>query len=189
MSVAEPHWEFHNVPDPAMGLEAAYQGRFFELLGLNNPRLNQQLEVRAAEAGCQDGWHRVLLLTPWMALRAYVPEEPEAPPGLPEPAELDVDSAGRVAVGEEVALSYGGSRRRLEVAFDPRVGHHLVEVFSHDMRDFGDPDAAWEWLLGRGQARDAGSESPAGDPPPAGKGRAERRVSRRDLFRGLLGRR
>ena len=68
MTAASPHWEFHQMPDAAMALEAGYQGRYFELLGLNNPRLNTELEVRAEAAGQSNGWSRVHLLTPWMAL-------------------------------------------------------------------------------------------------------------------------
>ena len=181
MTAASPHWEFHQVPDAAMALEAGYQGRYFELLGLNNPRLNTELAVRAEAAGQADGWYRVHLLTPWMALEAFLPEDPAQPRGLPPAETLEVDSAGRVVVGEEIGLAWEGGERRLEVAYDPRVGHHLVAVLSHDMRDFADTEQALAWLRGADAAPAAASASrPAADEP--------RQVSRRDLFRGLLGR-
>jgi hypothetical protein len=183
MTDAVPHWEFHEVPDAASGLEAAYQGRYFELLGLNNPRLNSQLEVHAEEAGHQDGWYAVLLLTPWMALRAFLPDDPRNPRSLVAAEELEVDSDGRVVVGSEVTLPVAGIRRTLEVAYDPRVGHHLVEMLAQDMRDFADGDQALAWLRRAAAARDSGEAEAAPSRP------AERRVSRRDLFRGLLGRR
>jgi hypothetical protein len=185
MEQANPaRWEFHAVPDPVAGLEAAYQGIHFDLMGLGNSRLNGRLEVRGEGPETDSGWHRVVLVTPWTALRVYLPEEPDNPRGLPDPAELEREDDGRVTPGGELRLAFGGSEHELEVAYDPRVGHHLVEELLHDMGAFSDTDEALEWAREVARRRDG---RPA---PEAGKASPEpRRLSRRDLFRGMLGRR
>ncbi|MFP4560484.1 MAG: [NiFe]-hydrogenase assembly chaperone HybE [Thiohalorhabdus sp.] len=184
MSHVEPRWDFHPVPDPVAGLEAAYQGIHFELLAYGNPRLNERLEVRAEGPETREGWHRVLLVTPWTAMRVYLPQDPDHPSGLPGPESLEVEDDGRVVPGCEVELVFDGVARALEVAHDLRVGHHLTETLLPSMGAFQDTEEALGWARERAAHRD-GQEAPARAAAPA----APRRVSRRDLFRGLLGRR
>jgi hypothetical protein len=181
---AEGRWEFHAVPDPVAGLEAAYQGIAFDLMGLNNPRLNARVEVAAEGPETAGGWHRMVLVTPWIAQRVYLPEDPAEPVGLPEPGELECEDDGRVTPGVELKVTFQGAERELEVAYDPRLGHHLVEELLHDMGAFSDTDEALEWAREVARRLD-------GRPRPAGDGGSPepRRLSRRDLFRGFLGRR
>ena len=175
-------WEFHAVPDPVAGLEAAYQGIQFELMGLGNPRLNSRVEVRAEGPEEADGWNRMVLVTPWTALRVYLPRDPAAPEGLPDPETLECEDDGRVTPGTELRLEFSGQGRELEVAYDPRLGHHLVEELLHDMGAFSDTEEALEWARAvarrlDGPSRDQAEDSPRPEP---------RRLSRRDLFRGFL---
>ncbi|HKJ71290.1 MAG TPA: [NiFe]-hydrogenase assembly chaperone HybE [Gammaproteobacteria bacterium] len=177
-------WEFHAVPDPVAGLEAAYQGIHFDLMGLGNTRLNPGLEVRAEGPETEGGWHRVVLVTPWTAQRVYLPVDPATPEGLPNPSNLECEDDGRVTTGVEVTLTFGGRARELEVAYDPRLGHHLTEELLHDMGAFGDTGEALEWAREVARHLD-------GRPPPeaAGSRPGPRKVTRRELFRGLLRRR
>jgi len=181
MSHAVPRWEFHATPDPVAGIEAAYQGIHFEHLGSGDPSMNQLLEVRAEGAETDYGWQRVLLVTPWVAMRVYLPEDPGDLDGLPEPEELEVEEDGRVRSGCKVRFPFQGKIYDLEVAYDPRIGHHLVETLLADMRACEDTEEALHWARIRaGGGAAEGSESTTKEP---------RRLSRRDLFRGLLGRR
>jgi|GEM_PF-6230974 len=176
-----PRWEFHAVPDPVAGLEAAYQGIHVDLMGMGNPRLNAALEVRGEGPETVGGWHRVLLVTPWTALRVYLPVDPAEPAGLPDPGELECEDDGRVTPGVEVDLSFGGHPCHLEVAYDVRLGHHLVEPLLHDMGAFDDSAEALAW------AREVARQLDGAPPPSPEEGRPQpRRMSRRDLFRGFL---
>ncbi|MFB6260147.1 MAG: [NiFe]-hydrogenase assembly chaperone HybE, partial [Thiohalorhabdaceae bacterium] len=141
----EPRWAFHNMPDPVAGLEAAYQGLLFDLMGLGNARINSRLEVTAGEPETLGEWHRVILVTPWTALRVYLPGTPSRPAGLPEPSELECEEDGRVTPGVEVVLTCGSDTYDLEVAYDPRLGHHLTEELLHDMGAFSDSEEALAW--------------------------------------------
>ncbi|MFA9460750.1 [NiFe]-hydrogenase assembly chaperone HybE [Thiohalorhabdus methylotrophus] len=184
MSQDEPRWEFHAVPDPVAGLEAAYQGIQFEMLGYGSPRLNECLEVRAEGPETRDGWHQVLLVTPWAAMQVYLPREPHDLSALPEPAELECEEDGRVVVGAELRFPFDGVIHDLEVAYDTRLGHHLVEMLLTSMGAFQDTEEALVWARERA-ARRNGRQTPSDAESSPGP----RRVSRRDLFRGLLGRR
>ncbi len=176
-----PHWEFHAVPDPVAGLEAAYQGIYFGLLGWGNSRLNQRLEVRGGDLETRNGWHRVLLVTPWTGLHAYLPEKPHNPPGLPAPEAFETEEEGRVTAGGKVTLAFGGHQRELQVAHDSRLGHHLTEVLLHDVGAFADTEEAMVWARGVAASREGEKETPPSPRPEP------RRVSRRDLLRGRLG--
>ena len=180
---AEPRWEFHQMPDPVAGLEAAYQGVLFDLMGLGNARINSRLEVTAEGPERAGEWHRVVLVTPWTALRVYLPVTPAQPEGLPAPADLEWEDDGRVTPGVEVALAFGDGTYHLEVAYDPRLGHHLIEELLHDMGAFRDSEEALAWAREVAQRLD-------GRPPLARQAsRPEpERLSRRDLFRRLLNR-
>lgn len=180
---AEPRWEFHHIPDPVAGLEAAYQGLLFDLMGLGNARINSRIEVVAEGPETVGEWHRVVLVTPWIALRVYLPVTPPGPEGLPEPADLECEDDGRITPGVEVALTFGDRTYDLEVAYDPRVGHHLIEELLHDMGAFSDSQEALAWAREVARRRDGQPPSPshASRPEP-------QRLSRRDLFRRLLNR-
>jgi len=177
---ASPHWEFHAVPDPVAGLEAAYQGIQFDLMGMGNPRLNSRLDVRGEGPETVGQWHRILLVAPWTALRVYLPVDPGSPAGLPEPGSLEWEDDGRVTPGVEVDLAFGDRTYSLEVVYDPRLGHHLVEELLHDMGAFGDTGEALDW------AREVARRRDGGPPPESGSQPEPRRMSRRDLFRGFL---
>lgn len=180
---AEARWEFHNVPDPVAGLEAAYQGLLFDLMGMGNPRLNSRLEVSGEGPETAGEWHRVVLVTPWTALRVYLPVHPSQPAGLPEPSELECEDDGRVTPGVEVELAFGDRTYTLEVAYDPRVGHHLIEELRHDMGAFSDNGEALAWAREVARRRDGEPASPSRTAAPE-----PRKLSRRDLFRRLLNR-
>jgi hypothetical protein len=177
-------WEFHHVVDLVTGLEAAYQGLFFERQASGCADCNWDLEVRAADRETLVGWQRALLVTPWTVRRVYVPETPHAPLGLPEAADLPADEAGRVEEGAEVRLDAGRGPVDLEVAFDPRFGHHLVEDLLPGTSGLRDSDEALEWARAVAARRD-GQEAEGDE---AGAPRRQR-LSRRQLFRSLLGRR
>lgn len=179
---ATPHWEFHLVPDPVAGLEAAYQGIHFDLMAVANPRLNERIEVEGADPETADGWHRLLLVTPWTGLRVYLPVDPGDPAGLPEAADLACEADGRVTTGSEVRLAFGGGEVALEVAYDPRLGHHLVEGLLTDMGAFSDTGEAVEWAREVARRRDRRPRRASDRTPPRSG-----RLSRRDLLRGRLG--
>lgn len=181
MTGRSPRWEFHAVPDPVAGLKAGYQGIYFDLLGRDDPRLNHRLEIRGEDPETRDGWHRALLVTPWQGFFAYIPADPEDPTGLPAADELEADEEGRVAPGSELGLDFGGRTREVEVAYDPRVGHHLVELLLRDTGAFADTEEALAWARTVAASRE-GRE----DPAPAGE-TGPRQVSRRDLLRGRVG--
>lgn len=176
----EGHWAFHAIPDPRAALTAAYQGLRFDLMGMGSRRLNERLDVRAEHLDTADGWHLLLLVTPWCALRVFLPEDPRAPQGLPDADDLECEADGRVTVGAELPLPFQGETRTVEVAFDPRLGHHLVETLAVDMGAFDDTEEALAWARQRPQT--AGSAS---EPTPT----PQRQLSRRGLLKGLMGRR
>lgn len=177
-------WEFHHMVDLATALSAAYQGQSFERQALGDSACNWDLAVRAADAETLADWQRALLVTPWAVLRVYAPRDAHQPAGLPEPTDLPADEAGRVEAGTEVILSDGDRRFDLEVAFDPRIGHHLVEELVPGPSGLRDTDEALEWARAVAARRDG--RQPADG---AEEGPQRERFSRRQLFRTLLGRR
>ncbi|MEF8793746.1 [NiFe]-hydrogenase assembly chaperone HybE [Thiohalorhabdus sp.] len=180
---AEARWEFHNVPDPVAGLEAAYQGLLFDLMGMGNPRINNRLEVAGEGPETVGEWHRVILVTPWTAQRVYLPVTPSRPEALPDPADLECEDDGRVTPGVEVALLFGSETRDLEVAYDPRLGHHLTEELLANMGSLGDSQEALAWAREMARRLDGRAPFSARTAPPE-----PQRLSRRDLFRRLLNR-
>lgn len=178
-------WEFHPLVDLSTGLVAAYQGLFFERQIDGGSGCNWELELRAVDAEVLGDWQRALLVTPWAVMRVYVPLDPHHPAGLPDPAELPADEAGRVESGTEVRVRDGDRAFDLEVVYDPRIGHHLVEELLPGTSGLRDTDEALEWARAVAARRDG--REPAGDSGEGATPRRER-LSRRQLFRSLLGR-
>jgi hypothetical protein len=179
-------WEFHPLVDLATALMAAYQGLYFERQIAGGTDCNWSLELRAADAEELTDWQRALLVTPWTVQRVYVPRDPHEPGGLPDAQGLPADAEGRVESGTEVVLEDGGERFHLEVVFDPRIGHHLVEELVPGTSGLRDSEEALAWARAVAAHRD-GRDPQGGQ--GAGNGVPEReRLSRRQLFRTLLGR-
>lgn len=125
--------------------QGIYQ-RYFEHSLFANHALG--IEVRAPRVS--EGWHVMLLLTPWMLARVFFPERS---PGLSIPrgwGAAEREAAPFLVIGPPLPFTVLGSEQKGHLNFLPELGHFLLQPLVLAMDDFGCADevfAAWDDVI------------------------------------------
>jgi len=99
------------------------------------------VEVRALRR--VEGWRVMLLLTPWMLARLYLPENL---PDLPLPAGWKAEEragAPYTVIGPLFHFHLLGEARRAHLNYHPDLGHHLLLPLAQAMNHYPSADAVF----------------------------------------------
>jgi len=156
--------------------EAIRDAHFAGAEGIN-PAL--PVEVRALRR--TEDWRVMLLLTPWMLARLFVPARA---PGLPVPdAWAAAERAGQpyAVIGPAVKFTLLGAEQPAHLNYDAALGHYLVQPLVQTVWKFDTADAvfaAWNEVIATRQRvmEETRRECPW-----------QRELSRREFFARLAG--
>lgn len=149
-----PDWQ---VAPPALSDDEALERAIIEIHEgiyrkhfLDELLVNHQLPIEVRALRRVEGWRLLLLLTPWMLVRIYLPDED---PGIPVPegwgARERVD-APDVVIGPPVSFELLGTTQKGHLNYHPRLGHYLMLPLIQSMDQLDSPQAvysAWNEVI------------------------------------------
>lgn len=101
------------------------------------------IEVRAFRQ--TDIWWVLLLLTPWMLARVFLPQQAPKDIKIPDDWQAEVrKQATFTVIGPAVNLAILGGRERAHLNYHPRLGHYLIQPLIQSMSQFNQPEEAFE---------------------------------------------
>ncbi len=145
------------------------------------PGLNESLGLRARAARRIEGWHVLLLLTPWMLSRLWFPLHPPPIDIPPEWSAEARDEAAYQLLGPACSFEVLGQRQQAHLNYHPRFGHFLLQPLALNMQSYADAESvfeAWNEVI---RVRDESMARMARDCP------LQKEISRRELFRRFRG--
>jgi hypothetical protein len=154
--------------------EAIYRDYFLDELLVNH---QLPIEVRALRRA--EGWRLLLLLTPWMLVRLYLPD---TAPEIPIPDNWSGEqrrNAPHIVIGPGVTFELLGTQQKAHLNYHPRLGHYLMLPLIQSMENFASPDevySAWNEVI---KTRDENVKKLKRHCD------WQEEVSRREFFRGL----
>jgi hypothetical protein len=121
-----------------------YQRHFSEEWLVNH---DLPVEVRALRQS--DGWQVMLLLTPWMLARVFLPARL---PGIAIPGWRAAEraSAPYTVIGPPVTFSLLGAEHKAHLNYHPDLGHFLIQPLVQSMDNYASADevfAAWDEVI------------------------------------------
>lgn len=122
-----------------------YQRHFSEEWLVNH---DLPVEVRALRQS--DGWQVMLLLTPWMLARVFLPErQPDitVPEGW---GAAERAAAPYTVIGPPVTFSLLGAEHKAHLNYHPDLGHFLIQPLVQSMDKYASADevfAAWDEVI------------------------------------------
>lgn len=148
MNAPTPHWDCR-WPDP-VALTVATE-RILQSRPQTDPNLNRRLSIRVQMDLPDDPSVpiRALLVSPWAVERIYWNNPAQHHPPIRHALPLTADAQGRVAAGIGVILEFVEQLIPVLTAWEPEVGHHLVETLLPSVQDISSVEEAIAIALGQ----------------------------------------
>ena len=152
-----------------------YQDQFTEDSGINH-----QLPFQLRAFRYLEDWRVMLLLTPWMLARLFIPNQI---PDIGIPADWTAESRQNcdyLVIGPSVDFSLLSGKQKAHLNYAKEFGHYLLHPLVLDMTPFNIADQvfeAWNEIIGR---RDENLKKMQKENP------RQQEISRRELFKGFL---
>ncbi|MEY6431508.1 [NiFe]-hydrogenase assembly chaperone HybE [Thioalkalicoccus limnaeus] len=154
--------------------------RILDELRRSDPLLNTALGIEVRAYRPLDDWRVLLLLTPWMLARLFVPQQPPPIPIPPGWSASERRDAPYQVLGPALEIRLLDQPQRAHIHHDPDLGHYLLQPLCLDMTPYRDAEAcfdAWAEVI---RIRDENMEQAQRDCP------LQRDISRRELFARIL---
>lgn len=139
---------------------------------------NPRLPVEARAQRRIEQWRVLLLLTPWMLARLFVPT---TAPAIAVPPDWSAAARGErddTVIGPAVSFTLLDTVQKAHLNYHPRLGHYLLQPLALAMEEYADADqvfAAWNEVI---RTRDENIRKMNRDCP------LQAEISRRELFTG-----
>lgn len=174
-------WQLANLPPDDTQLAQTVESVFTaihqeQMAGAEGVNGALPVEVRALRQA--DGWRVMLLLTPWMLARLYLPE---TAPSIEVPPDWQAEArAGKPyeVIGPPCRFTLFGGEQKAHLNYHPGLGHYLVLPIAQAMEKYaaaGEVFAEWNGVLA---TRDRVMAEGKRECP------AQREMSRREFFTG-----